>query len=264
MSKAFILGLVVGITLIIVGGVAGFYSPQQSTKSEEIRREQELFKIEVVDATPIQLGILTPQQKIHSNLYSHYRQLRDMATEYKNISDLFTNPKGKVMETVITVGLEWGDETPNQYFNRLLNQSDAIIRGQAIEKVSQITEDDSFIFTDYKIVLTEIIKNNSQSNLEIRADITVTRPGGKILINDTVIKAVDEKFQPLPTNRELLLFLKFIPETQTYQTVVAEGAFEIEHENLTPLTKGFIPEEITLKKDLFLQIIKSRSKQETK
>src|SRR5437763_9943925 len=102
MSKSFILDFVVGIALLVVAGVGASRIQNKAVQSRDQAAEEKQFKIEAVDATPVQLGILTPQQRAHSKLYIYYLQLRR-----ETIGDLVARAKGKhrIVGTALEVPL---------------------------------------------------------------------------------------------------------------------------------------------------------------
>jgi hypothetical protein len=89
MSKPFVWGFIVGVALLIVAGVGASRLQDKNAKLKEADEKQ--YQIEVVDATPVQLGVLTEQQRIHSRLYPYYKERRDALPEYRKISDFFAN-----------------------------------------------------------------------------------------------------------------------------------------------------------------------------
>jgi hypothetical protein len=259
MIKTFALGFIVGIALLLVGGVAGFQSPKKTQDRLQIEKQRELalFKAEVVDATPIQLGKLTERQQKHSKLYSVYQERTN-----KKISEIIAHREGKVLGIELHVGLGAipEEDTPENYFGKLASESDAIIRGRVTKKVSQITEDDTFIFTDYDLVVMEVFKSNTTSPLEVGKNIVVTRPGGKVVVDEIIMKDRDHSFLPLPTNnQDVLLFLKFIPETGAYQATRATGSFELDGEKLRPLTKVYFPPGVLKDSNSFLRTLQAVS-----
>jgi hypothetical protein len=258
MLKTYVLGFLFGLSLLVVAVVTSSPIKQQGTKLSQ--DEAKLYQAELADATPVKLGLLTDKQRTHSRLYSHYKQIRGE----KLISDLAAKvkDKGKIAQTMVLVGL--GEaltevETPEYYFGKIALKSDAIVRGKVIKKISQITDDDSFIFTDYDIVIAEILKDNKASHIETGATITVTRPGGKVLLGDVIVKAKDASFTPLPLNKDVLLFLKFIPETGTYRITEATGGFELEGLSFYPLTEIAFPPGVLENKGTFLQTLRGIS-----
>src|SRR5581483_12369261 len=102
MSKSFMMGFIVGLALLVVAGVGASRLQDKAVQSKDKSAEERQFAIEALDASPVQLGVLTPQQRAHSKLYLHYSQLRR-----KTIGDLVTQVKGKyrIVGTVVEVGL---------------------------------------------------------------------------------------------------------------------------------------------------------------
>jgi hypothetical protein len=180
MKRAYSLGFILGIVLLIAGGVAGTKLQKKNAGQAKQQGELERYRAELVDATPVQLGALTDRQRIHSRLYNHYK----IVTGGRLLSGLAAKAKGEgdFVGTMVDVGLGPAltePDTPEHYFGNLTQKSDVVIRGRAISKTSQITEDDSFIFTDYDIVIAEVLKNSKASHLQAGTTITITRPGGK-------------------------------------------------------------------------------------
>jgi hypothetical protein len=256
MSKSFIYGTIVGIVLLFVG-VSAFSRIQQTNSREtEEQRELRLFQKEVVDATPTQLGVLTARQQSHSKLYSIYKErIR------RKISDFIAHPEGRVIGVGLGVGLGpklKESQTPEEYFGKLANASDAIIRGRVVQKASQITEDDTFIFTDYDVEVTEVFKDNTTSPLATGRNIVVTRPGGKIVVDEIIVEVTDAHFLPLPVDRnDVILFLHYIPETGAYRATRDTGSFQLVGEILRPLTGLRFPPGVLQDSNSFLQTVRA-------
>ena len=260
MSKSFIWGLIIGTALLIVVGVGASRLQDKNAKLKEADEKQ--FQAKLADATPVELGILTEKQKLHSKLFAGYQQRRGDAT----ISELATRAKGKgrLLQIIAFVGLEHitnEPETPEKYFGDLTQASDAVIRGSVIKKTSQVTEDDGFIFTDYDVLIKEIIKNNVTAPIDKSTTITITRPGGSILIEDLVVEAIDRASEPLPNNHDVILFLQFIPESGAYKSTQDTGSFEIDGLTLRPLTQSHFPLGVLQNMDSFMQTLRTVSNQ---
>lgn len=118
--------------------------------------------------------------------------------------------------------------------------SDAVVIVDVKDKYSQLTENREFIFTDYTVVVQEVLKDNALAPLRTGNRITVTGPGGKVQINGRVINALDSSFKLLKKEKRYLLFLKYIAGPDAYQSI-RKGSFSIEDNDLTPLTDEFIP-----------------------
>ena len=83
----------------------------------------------------------------------------------------------------------------------------------------------------------EVLKYNSAAPIQAKGKITITRPGGTILLNGRVVEAVDESFQPLRKKGQYLLFLHFIPSTGGYQALNSKASFQLDDNKATKLTK---------------------------
>jgi hypothetical protein len=96
--------------------------------------------------------------------------------------------------------------------------ADAIVIGSVKEKItSQFTEDEDFLFSEYAVVIEEAIKDNPNASIGLNSVISVIRSGGKVKFNGKIISAVVNTFNPFFEGDRYLLYLKYIPETQSYQ-----------------------------------------------
>jgi hypothetical protein len=253
MSKTFVAGLVAGIALLVVAGVAGI--SQKDAKKDAEKRE---YQAELVDATQVERGVLSEKQRVHSALYSY------AAVTHISISSLvekFQN-EGKLFHVAMAPPLVWfTDETarPEDYFGDLAAKSNAVIQGKVTGRVSQITDDDAFIFTDYSVLVTEVYKDDTSAQIVKGATITVTRPGGKVLLDGVIAKASDQMFAPLPTNKQVILYLQFIPETGAYKATSPTGSFELNGNTLTSLTCKRFPTGVLEKGNSLLQTVQAFS-----
>lgn len=245
MSKAYVLGFIAGLALLLVVGAAGFQLQSDLEKKK--------YQAELLDATPVQFRVLTERQRIHSKLYSNYRQ-RTKTT----MSEFVAQAKSKMIGIELHVGLDellTEPETPESYFGKLVDASDAVIRGRVANKVSQITEDDAFIFTDYDVEVKQVLKNNATSPVNTGTTITVTHPGGKIVVNGIIVNVKDDYFTPLPINNDIVLFLKFVSETGAYKLTRHTGSFELDGKVLHPLTEVHFPPGVLQDGDSFLRTV---------
>ena len=268
MSKSFVYGFIVGIVLLIVEVGAGSQIPRDNSKETEAQiEEMRLFEREVIDATPTQLGVLTARQRSHSKLYSVYKdQISRLFSVHeegtrKTISDFIAHPESKVLGVNLGIGLGpklKESQTPEEYFGKLAYASDAVIRGRVVQKISQITEDDTFIFTDYDVEVIEVFKDNATPLLATGRSIIVTRPGGKVVVDGIIVEILDEHFLPLPVdNKAVILFLNYVPETGAYQATRDTGSFQLDGETLRPLTGYHFPPGVLRDSNSFLRTVRA-------
>jgi hypothetical protein len=255
MSKAFVIGFAAGLALLGILGVGASWPKQKDI-------EQQRYQAEIVDATPIQLNIMTLKQRYHSKLYGGFRQ----NVEGKTISQLIASYRGeRVVLGRYVDGRMWlpSDqlEAPEEFFGRLAQESDAIVCGKAISKISQITADDSFLFTDYDVIVLDVFKNNATAPIETGKTITFTSLGGKILVDNVILKAGGNGDPPLPINaQEILLFMKFIPETGGYKLTRNTGRFVLNGTSIHPLAGLFpLPSGVFENQAAFLKMIRAVS-----
>ncbi len=96
--------------------------------------------------------------------------------------------------------------------------ADAVVIGTIKEQItSQLTENEEFLFSEYDLVVEDVIKYNPNASIAPASVISVIRHGGKVKFNGKVISAVVATFSPFIEGDQYLLYLKYIPETQSYQ-----------------------------------------------
>jgi hypothetical protein len=222
---------------LIIGSILMLNANSQETPV----REQDRFEFE---ATPIQAGAMTEKQEKHSKLYGRYNT-------GKKIQDLLNLDNGPV---VIRRSLPFRFGSPDQLHSevelkRISCAADAILVGRIKSSASQITASQSFLFTDYSLLVQEVLKNNSPSVIDRESEVSITRPGGAVLINDKRITAIDESFLPLRKENRYLLFLRYLPDTQSFESIETGETYEVTSSDLR-LLKGGSREVVTAKTDL--------------
>lgn len=178
--------------------------------------------------TPIQLGVMSEKQRRHSKLYRQPRAKKDLISKGGNVNFVYNLP--------------WGAEAPiPTTFLQLLNErkcnSDAIIIGEVISKASQLTETNTFVFTDYEIGVQDILFKKQSIPIAPNTVITFTRRGGSVLLNNRIITVRDRLFIPLRVGRQYLLILKAVPETDSFMSLDSRSSFELNNNRAIPLTE---------------------------
>jgi len=188
-------------------------------------------------ATPVQEGVMTEKQREHSKLYRGYtgagKKLRDLAEEEikkGNSDDIGIAALPGIPELRPHV-------TPfREVLTELACGADAIVIGIVKDRSSQLTESGTFIFTDYELTVEEVLKDNTSGHIEPTTSLTVTRPGGRILLEGHVISAIDKSAKPFEIGGRYILFLQYLPTTGSYRTPGINGSFQIKDEKLVALT----------------------------
>lgn len=180
----------------------------------------------------LQTGVLTEKQKRHSKLYKEYR--RDKKIPELTIEHPFDF--GITIGTPLPAG-EPGVSQPtfSDRITTLACDSDAIVVGEVKSKASQLTEDQDFIFTDYEVLVEEVIKNNATDPIVQNTEISITNPGGRIRLNNRIVEARDMSFPPMIIGGRYLLFLKSTSISGGYKAVNKESRFHITDSNVQTL-----------------------------
>lgn len=200
------------------------------TATATVLRLQEQGKSKPVDPnapTPVQEGVMTEKQKRHGKLFPyHGRRLRDLAEAQGGDIEVVT-----YADVIRTVNPDAPKIPPLQF---AMCNADAIFVGSFKSKSSQLTADESFIFTDYEMAVEEVIKNNPAAPVQAGGSVTVTREGGEIQLNGRTIRAKRNDFEAAEVGKHYLLFLRFLPETTSY-LAYANGSFQIDGDKITSL-----------------------------
>jgi hypothetical protein len=199
------------------------------------------------EATVVQRGQLTEKEKEYSKEYTKlysYRNGRKLteATETEKL-------KARGKETGFSLGVPSvptiGDiPTTSSFLGDLSCKADAIVLGSAQNKSAHLTEDETFIYTEYEFSVKDILKNNSVSPIEVNNNIQITRPGGLIKLDDQLIRVEDKLYETLQIKKTYLLFLRFIPSANGYIVSDANGDFSIENNSFKELSKLGLPTEL--------------------
>jgi len=95
-SSALVLTAVVAASMLLVAPLVACGPSHQSA-------EEAAFQKELPDATPVQIGVLTEKQRIHSKLYTDYQLMR---RGQGSIIDMVADQaKGKIIGTTVLPGL---------------------------------------------------------------------------------------------------------------------------------------------------------------
>lgn len=251
MSQRFLFTFILGLTLMIAAGVGAAQLRQQNKDLRE-------FQAELEGATRVEGSVLTQRQRVHSRLFNGFRQNEE------RISDLIAPYKGKRIVYGISISYRMtqefdNTETPEILIGKLTGESDAVVRGRVADSTSGITDDGNFVFTDYSVIVNEVLKNNEKAPLTSGTTITVTFPGGKVLIDDVIVKTSSNAFGPLPVSSHVVLFLSFLPETGDYKITRYNGAFELDGSIARPIAGQFLPAGFPRNQDSFLETARALS-----
>ncbi len=190
-------------------------------------------------ATAIQVGVMTEKQKEHSKLFKQYQSGKKLdaipAQEFAPGVEpgVYIEPGTPVLSSNVVVNFD-------DFLRELNCDADAVVAVTVNDQAAQLTESKEFTFTDYTAEVREIYKNNPAAPLTQHSAITVTRPGGRVEINGRVVGAIDSSFKLLQQGKQYLLFLKYLPNTNSYKSI-RQGSFLIDGDKLSAMTEEVLP-----------------------
>lgn len=205
----------IGVAIVLAStGIAGVFGYQGAVRSwQTVSPPHKRVFEKLGTATPIREGVLSEKQKQHRKIYKGFesvtrgRKLRELAAERGDVD---------VIQVVGNVRVPRAFSL-DEYLRGLTCKADAVVIGVVRSKASQLTEDGSFVFTDYELVAEEILKNNPAAPLQPGDNLTSTRTGGAVELNGRVIRALDQHNNPLEIGGKYLLYLQYLPATGAYK-----------------------------------------------
>jgi hypothetical protein len=246
MSKLFLAGVFVGSVLLIGAGM-------HKTGAQRDQGEADRYKAEIDDATPITLG--SEKQNSHSKVFN------DATPVHRSILDDIAPYQGKQVVLHLPLHLNIATDSslePEEYFTWLAREADAVIRGIVASRVSGVTEDQTFLFTDYEILVNEVLRD-SNGRISSGDRITVTCPGGKVLIGSVIVKTTGNGGVILPKGNDVLLFLNALQGQSDYKLTMM-SAFALDDKSVR-LLGGRIPDKYLSSKKLFLTTVQKAARQ---
>lgn len=207
-------------------------------------RQEAQEKHQQDEPTMVKRGQITDQQRAYSKEYEKMypdrrkiklgevrKEIKDLGIGLGVVGDIIDIPEAQVI-------------TPSELLKSLSCKSDAVVIGYPTTRTARLSEDETFIYTEYQFSVEEVIKNNSASPIAVNSDIQITRPGGVIKLDNRKITAIDELYEPLQTKKKYLLFLKFVPTAKGYMVADSEGDFLLEGNSFRKLSKKMVPDEL--------------------
>lgn len=112
-------------------------------------------------------------------------------------------------------------------------ESDVVIRGKVTKSNASLSEDKTFIFSEFTVKVNNILKNSTSQEIGFENLITVIRGGGAVRFpSGKVIKRLAEG-SPMPhIGSEYILFLDYNDEGKDYEIITA---YELNNGQIVPL-----------------------------
>jgi hypothetical protein len=186
-------------------------------------------------AKKIEPGVMSEKQKEHSKLYDGYYPkgqgrldedpLNQRVRDFQ--ANMYSPPGLGPAQAAIPI---------EQFMQRKSCTADAVVAGEVMDNAPQLVASGQFLFTEYTVRITDVYKKNPLTEVLPGSEITVVRPGGKAEIHGRTVKTIDGRFLPLTVGSRVLLFLKYVPKTGSYDSALDRGSFEFHNDILVPLT----------------------------
>lgn len=144
-----------------------------------------------------------------------------------------------------------------EYLSSRACDADAIITGRIRGKVSQLTEDETFIYTRYQLSVDDVLKDNNLAAFRSSDLLTVLRQGGTIDVKGVNVVAEDKAAKSLEVGQQYLLFLTYLPDKGVY--VADNLAYQITNKQLLKLTEQQLQSELESGQDAvrFFRLVQS-------
>ncbi len=218
---------VFAIALLLLAGLSLAHSiSTDSANSTQKKPKFDAAAKEEGEATPF--TPMSQHQQEHARLYGSYpgvgKRLTDLARERGEDVTVGVDPPLQMTQPE-------GDFQENA-LESLARRVDAIVVASVKDKTSMFNEGETFLFTEHKVRVEEVIKNNSSAPIDPGAEITIMRAGGKVLVDGRTIVAIESSVKPIRVGTTYLLFLKWVPTTGAYQSI---SPFEVKGNKLIAL-----------------------------
>lgn len=200
------------IILIVIIAFLGIASFQQLAQQRPPQQDD--------PPTLIQLGVMSEKQKRHSKIYEEKSLALPPSLIAKGDNTIYVSVPAPLLNNA---------NSPNKFqvLQRVSCRADAVVLGRINAKYSQLTENQSFVFTDYEIAVGDVIKNNSSLDLSKTGGFTLTAQGGSVRLNNNIFRVVVERSIPLRVGKEYIFFLKYLPDSQSFKLINEQSFFEV-------------------------------------
>jgi hypothetical protein len=216
-ASAFAVLLLIGLGLAHSISTDSANSTQKKPTFDDAAKEE---------ATPF--TAMSQHQQEHARLYGSYsgvgKRLTDLARERGEDVTVGVDPPLQMTQPE-------GDFQENA-LESLARRVDAIVVASVKDKTSMFNEGETFVFTEHKVRVEEVIRNNSSAPIDPGAEITIMRAGGKVLVDGRTVLAIESSVKPIRVGTTYLLFLKWVPTTGAYQSI---SPFEVKGNKLIAL-----------------------------
>lgn len=219
------------ITGILAIGLGAFLIAPTTEGQQEFKDEPTVVKV----------GQSTVEEKAYSK---EYKKLYASMTS-ERLTGLTAAERKSGVQRGLLIGKEsallFGTETQpiaQEFMTRMACRADAILLGTPTSRASHLTDDETFVYSQYEFHVKRVVKDNVNSAVILNERIPVTRPGGLVKVEDQIIRVEDRNFEQLRPGRVYLLFLRFVPAAAGYMMSEVDGDMLLDKEVLNGLSNA--------------------------
>lgn len=170
--------------------------------------------------TPVQIGVRTERQKKHGKRFEKVQRNGNLLSDPEGVMTILYNHPDPVVPAIIR-------PTQAEYFKALTCGAELVVIAKVTDKDSQFTENLNFIFTDYNLNIEQILKNNTNFNIESLNNITLNTSGGSVRVNNRIIKYEIANRTPIHIGGQYLLFLDYSSDSEVFKLSHDRGIFVV-------------------------------------
>jgi hypothetical protein len=108
------------------------------------------------------------------------------------------------------------EQRPPDYDCMPIRSTDVIVLVESKSASSHPTTSGKFLFTTHEVEVKEVIKDARPTPLRPGDLILVSRPGGRVLINNRPVTIIDHTYTQIELGHQYVLFLRPVPQTGDY------------------------------------------------
>lgn len=110
-------------------------------------------------------------------------------------------------------------EAMTKLYASLTCQADAIVIGRVNGLASHVNASNTSVYSDYSVVIDQLLKDNLRSSIVQGAPIVVTRSGGTATLTAGKVMFDFQEFPRLEAERTYLHFLRQVPQSGAYHPI---------------------------------------------
>lgn len=218
---------------LIVIGLLGFSATRMTTRSQTTDSKKQKAE----EVTLLQEGVVTEKQKTNGKFFQRHktgRKVRDLVSAGTGEVVL----RSKIVPPMIVGGSKC-PSYPSAGLVDLVHEADvAVVVVLGDKSYSQVTDSGDFLFSSYRAIVEEVLKDNNANPIQPGSAISILRPGGLAQLNGRKVRALAGSFEQFEPSSRYVLFLKYVQPTGDY-LAFSNGSFLLQqNESVIELIDG--------------------------